>query len=202
MKSETADNFFDDINFSSIVSTIKGVYISDGTMSVLIDFERVLDEADIYAFRNWQLGELVQGPDIGRYSVSCTFMWPYKLMPDPTGIKRLAAIGCNTEFAKSKIKVPLKVKSPDDFIMGTKYPKLHEEEVWFVRVEIPKELMNDIRKGSIDLAGSTIDLEEIESAYENDLDKENTQQDDDQSFGGPGMDTPGGEMGGPQAPGQ
>ena len=47
-----ADEFFDDINFESIVSTIKGIYTSDGSMSTLLDFERVLDESDLYAFRN------------------------------------------------------------------------------------------------------------------------------------------------------
>lgn len=177
MKPNSADRFFDDINFNSITSTIKGVYVSDGTMSTLIDFERVLDEADLYAFKNWILGELVQGPEIGRYSVTATFMWPYMLMPDPGGIKRLSAIGCNVEVAKSKIKIPVEVHKPDDFVGGTHYPKLTEKKVWYVRIEIPKELMNDIKEGSIDLAGATIDLEEIENAYETDLDKENTQQD-------------------------
>jgi hypothetical protein len=85
----TADDFFDDVDYVSIISTIKGIYTSDGSMSVLLDFERVLDEADMYAFRNWQLGELVQGPVVKRYSVACMFMWPDKLMPDPSGAKRL-----------------------------------------------------------------------------------------------------------------
>jgi hypothetical protein len=32
--------------------------------------------------------------------------------------------------------------------------------------------MNDIRDGSIDLAGQTLDLEELDDAYDEDLDKE------------------------------
>ena len=187
MNSNPKDQFFSDINFSSIIDTIKGVYISDGSMATLIDFERVLDEADIYAFRNWILGELVKGPVVGRYSVSAVFMWPYKLMPDPAGIKRLSTIGCNIEFAKNVIKVPVKIESQDDFITGTKYPKLGKKKVWYVKVEIPTELMGDIKEGSIDLAGSTIDLGEIDDAYDDDLDKGNTQQDDEPEDMG-GMD--------------
>lgn len=173
---KSSDNFFDDINFVSIVSTIKDVFSSDGAMSTILDFERVLDEADVYAFKNWNLGELVQGPDVGRYTVTCTFMWPYKLMPDPSGAKRLAKIGCNIAFAKSKIKVPIEVTNYDDFVQGTRYPKGVEKKVWFVQIEIPKSLMNEIKEGSIDLADQTIDLDELENAYEDDLDKENTQQ--------------------------
>ena len=37
--------------------------------------------------------------------------------------------------------------------------------------------MNEIKEGSIDLADQTIDLDDIETAYEDDLDKENSEQD-------------------------
>ena len=180
MTTKSADKFFNDIDFVSIISNVKGILTSDGSMANLLDFERVLDEADLYAFKNWQLGELVQGPVIGRYTVKCTFMWPYKLMPDPRGAKRLASIGCNTAFAKSQIKVPIEVTNYDDFVQGTKYPKMQEKKVWFVEIEIPKDLMNEVKEGSIDLADQTIDLEELDDAYDDDLDKENTQQEQPQ----------------------
>jgi hypothetical protein len=200
MKHNSADNFFDDIDFVSIVNNVKGIMTSDGTMSTLLDFERVLDEADLYAYQNWELGELVQGPDSGRYSVSCVFMWPYKLMPDPSGAKRLAAIGCNVSFKKSKIKVPIEIKNYDDFVQGTRYPKGVEKKVWLVCIEVPKELMNEIKEGSIDLADQTIDLDDIETAYEDDLDKENTQQ--DPSAEGEGNDAMGGMAPTPGQPGE
>lgn len=171
----SADKFFDDVDYVSITSTIKGIMISDGSMSSLLDYERVLDDADLYAFRNWIKGELVKGPVVKKYSVSCVFMWPYNLMPDPSASKRLATIGCNVKFAKSKIKVPIEVKDYDDFVPGTRYPKMIEKKVWFVEIEIPKELMNELKEGSIDLADQTIDLEDIDRAYEDDLDKENLQ---------------------------
>lgn len=177
MNKKSADNFFNDINFVSIVSTIKGVMTSDGSMSTLLDFERVLDEADLYAFENWIKGELVQGPISKRYTVKCVFMYPYKLMPNPMGVKRLLVLGCNVEFAKSQIKVPIEVKNYEDFVQGTRYPKMIERKVWFVSIEIPKQLMNEIKEGSIDLADKAIDLEEIDQAYEEDLDKENVADD-------------------------
>lgn len=170
-----ADDFFNSVDFPSIIDTIKGVYSSDGTMNTLLDFERVLDESDLYAYKNWDLGELVAGPDVNRYSVACMFMYPKKLMPDPRGAKRLLAVGCNVLFKKTKIKVPVEIKDPGDYKPGTHYPKMTEREVWLIRIEMPKDLMDDIREGSIDLAGQTIDLEELDTAYEDDLDKESTQ---------------------------
>lgn len=170
MKSLPADKFFNDVDFVSIVDTIKNVYMSDGSMSTLLDYERVLDEADLYAFKNWKNGELVQGPDIGRYSAKCIFMWPYKLMPDPRGALRLIKIGCKVTFGKGEIEVPVEVMDYEDFVPGTRYPKMHKRKVWFVEITIPFELMDDIKEGSIDLAGQTIDLSEIEDAYDEDLD--------------------------------
>jgi hypothetical protein len=176
MTHKVADDFFNDVDFTSIVSTVKGIMTSDGAMSVLLDFERVLDESDVYAFKNWLLGELVQGPDIGRYNVTCMFMWPYKLMPDPRGAKRLLSIGCDIDFAEGKVKVPVEVKNYDDLEQGTNYPKSVERKVWFVKITIPLELMDDIKEGSIDLADQTIDLNELDEAYDEDLDKDDTQE--------------------------
>ena len=190
MTHKVADDFFNDIDFVSIISTVKGVMTSDGSMSILLDFERVLDEIDVYAFKNWQLGELVQGPDVGRYGVTCIFMWPYKLMPDPHAVKRLLAIGCKVDYAKNKLKVPIQPKNYDDFIQGTMYPKSTEKEVWFVKIEIPLDLMDDIKEGSIDLADQSIDLEEIDTAYGEDLDKEGTKQDDQVQPGMSGANQP------------
>jgi hypothetical protein len=170
MKSLPADKFFNDIDFVSIVDTIKNIYASDGSMSTLLDYERVLDEADLYAFKNWKYGELVEGPDVGRYHATCIFMWPYKLMPDPRGGVRLTKIGCKVKYGKGEIKVPVEVKDYDDFQPGTRYPKMHNRKVWFVEIVIPFELMEDIKEGSIDLADQTIDLSEIQDAYDTDLD--------------------------------
>lgn len=169
---DVADDFFNDVDYVSIVSTIKGIFTSDGSMAVLLDFERVLDESDLYAFRNWELGELVQGPIVKRYSVTCMFMWPYKLMPDPSGTKRLMKLGCKIQWKKSSIKVPVEVKDYEDFQPGTRYPKMKWKSIWLVSIEMPKTLMDDIREGSIDLAGQSIDLDALDDAYDEDMEKE------------------------------
>lgn len=179
MDIQTADKFFQDVDYVSIIDTVKGIMTSDGSMATLLDYERVLDEADLYAYKNWELGELVQGPDVKRYTVSCIFMWPYKLMPDPRACKRLASIGCKIKFKKTHIKVPVEVLDYEDFVPGTRYPKMAKRHIWLVYIEMPKELMDEIREGSIDLADQTIDLEELSDSYEDDLDQEDIKDDDD-----------------------
>ena len=52
-----------------------------------------------------------------------------------------------------------------------------KRKVWFVEIVIPFELMDDIKEGSIDLADQTIDLSEIEDAYDEDLDSAMSEED-------------------------
>ena len=78
--------FKDHSDYWQVANNIRDIYMSEGSITTLLDFERVLDEVDLYAFKNWSIGELVAGPEIGKYRVTCTFMWPENLMPDPKGL--------------------------------------------------------------------------------------------------------------------
>ena len=86
-----------------IVKNIEGIYESDTAFSVLKDFERVLDELDLYVYENWEDGELVSGPNIERHWVTCEFMWPRDKMPDPSGGKRLVDYDCKVSYEKGSV---------------------------------------------------------------------------------------------------
>jgi hypothetical protein len=174
------DIFRDHSDYWMVADNIKNLYMSEGSILSLLDFERVLDELDIYAFKNWQLGELVDGPEVGRYTVTCTFMWPEKLMPDPRGGRRLLPFDCKVRFKKSRIKIPVKITEPDDFVPGTHKARLIEKTVWLVEITMPKSLMTDIRTGSIELEDQDIDLEDLDQAYEEDLDQQEFKDQDEQ----------------------
>ena len=170
-------NFLDsDVDYWQISKTIKGLYLSDGSVNSLLDFERVLDEIDIYAFKNWDLGELVQGPTIGRYTVSCTFLWLADSMPDPRGANRLLPFDCTVKYKKSVMQIPIKMKGVEDFREGTKKPKLIKKDIWLVEITMPKDLITDIQTGSTELEGQDIDLEDLNLAYEQDLNTADTEQ--------------------------
>lgn len=165
-------------DYWQVADNIRDIYMSDGSLTTLLDFERVLDEMDIYAFRNWEIGELVSGPDITKYRVGCIFMWPLKLMPDPRGARRLLPFDCEVNYKRQKIKIPIRITDPSDYKPGTKKAKIMEKEVWLVEIVMPKSLMSEIRTGSIEMEDQDIDLEELDSAYEQDLDKEEFQSDE------------------------
>jgi hypothetical protein len=162
-------------DYWQVAKNIRDIYMSDGSLTTLLDFERVLDELDVYAFRNWDIGELVAGPNIGKYTVSAIFMWPKNLMPDPRGGRRLLPFDCEVVYKKQKIKIPIKITDPSDYRAGTKKAKIMERDVWLVEITMPKNLISDIRTGSIELEDQDIDLEDLDQAYEQDIDKQANQ---------------------------
>jgi len=130
-----------------IVKNIENVFGSNTSFQVLKDFERVLDHLDIYVYANWMEGEVVEGPNIERHWVTCSFMWPEEEMPDPMGGKRLLDYDCKVRYSKSHLVVPRKIEEPNDIRPGTKKGKLDRLPVWVVEIQMPKKLMADIYTG-------------------------------------------------------
>ena len=157
-------------NIRDLLNNTKDIFMTDSAVNTLLDFERVLDELDLYAFENWKSGELVEGPIYEKYFVTCTFMWPYKKMPNPKGGARLSEYDCEVTFAEDFFEHPAKVKTPNDFKPGTKVPRLVKSPIWLVTITIPKKLMQEITQGSLELEGETIDAEDIDQSYEEGLD--------------------------------
>lgn len=134
-------------DITDVIKNLQTLSENNSAFQVLKDFERVLDELDIYVFKNWEEGELSAGPEVGRYIVACTFMWEADKMPDPQGGKRLVDYGCNVYYQKGHILVPRKIKDPSDYRPGTKKGKIDAHPIWSVKIEMPKKLMQDVYIG-------------------------------------------------------
>ena len=130
-----------------VIKNIENIYESDTQFQVLKDFERVLDDLDLYVYANWKDGELVEGPVIDRHWVTASFMWPRDKMPDPMGGKRLLDYDCKVRYGKDHILHPRKIESGDDYREGTKKGKLDRHPIWVVEVMMPKKLIADIYGG-------------------------------------------------------
>jgi hypothetical protein len=130
-----------------IIKNLQTLTVNDSAFKILKDFERVLDELDIYVYKNWEDGELLAGPEVGRYLVTCRFLWPYENMPDPEGAERLLDYGCEIKYERTQIMIPRKVHKPSDFRPGTKKGKIDPHPIWVVTISMPKKLMQDIYQG-------------------------------------------------------
>ena len=125
-------------DLESIKQTLVNISQGNDIISTLIEFERTLDNAEIFAYKNWILGELVEGPDISRYWYKTVWMYPYAMMPDPNAGLRLTKLGAKVNFRKGIFKKPVKVEGPQDWVNPeTKQAKTAEHDIWLVTIELP-----------------------------------------------------------------
>ena len=142
-----------------IIRNVQSLYAVGPTLTILKDFERVLDELDVYVFQNWVDGELLVGPVDSRHFVTCSFMWPADQMPDPAGGKRLLDRGCKVTYAKDELLKPREIKTPEDYRPGTTKGKIDAHDIWVVNIKMPKELIGNFKHGK----------DEIDSQDETDM---------------------------------
>jgi hypothetical protein len=142
-----------------IIKNVQSLYAVGPTLSILKDFERVIDELDVYVFKNWEDGELLSGPVDSRHFVTCSFMWPADKMPDPAGGQRLLDRGCKVFYKKDELLKPRQIKSPEDYRPGTTKGKIDSHDIWVVEIRMPKELIGNFKHGK----------DEIESQDETDM---------------------------------
>lgn len=157
----------DDINNN--LDTILG---NENVLSVLLEFEGMLDNADIYAFKNWQVGEVVDGPKLGRYWVTVSLMYPYKMMPDPIGADRLVGYGCKVEYEKIKYTRPIKIRTQDDLETnedGKRVPKMLTSPAWLVTITMPRRYIDE---DLLDTDDDELNQESVNDAYDEGLDEE------------------------------
>ncbi len=130
-----------------IIKNVQSLYAVGPTLGILKDFERVIDELDVYVFKNWQDGELLSGPVDSRHFVTCSFMWPDENMPDPAGGKRLLDRGCKVTYKRDELLKPREIKSPEDYRPGTTKGKIDAHPIWVVEIKMPKELIGNFKHG-------------------------------------------------------
>lgn len=130
-----------------VIKNIQDLYENNSSLAVLKDFERVLEEMDVYVYENWLDGELAYGPKVDRHWITAGFMWEADKMPNPIGGKRLTELGCKVLYQKSHLLEPRKIKTESDLRPGTKKGKLDRKPIWIVEVQMPKKVAFDIYRG-------------------------------------------------------
>lgn len=130
-------------DLDSIKKTLVNISQGNSLLDTLLEFERTLDNAEIFAYKNWILGELVEGPTIGRYWYKTVWMYPYAMMPDPNAGLRLTKLGAKVNFRKGIFKKPVTVRGPQDWAdPETKRAKMSEYEIWLVTIDMPIKYIN------------------------------------------------------------
>ena len=187
-------------DLDSIKATLVNISKGDNILDMLLEFERTLDNAEMFAYKNWILGELVDGPHIGRYWFKTVWMFPMAMMPDPNAGLRLTKLGAKVSFKKGTFSKPVKVHGPEDWVNPeSKRAKMAHHEVWLVTIDMPLKYINrglahidDIIQKDIENTNAELADAFEEEPQEMDMGIEDQGMEDQDQ--GMGMEDQGGEM--------
>jgi hypothetical protein len=171
-----------------VIKNIEGMYESNSAFEVLKDFERVLDELDLYVYKNWEDGELAAGPIINRHWISAKFFWPRDKMPDPMGGKRLLDYDCKVLYEKSYMIKPRQVVDPNDLRPNTKKGKMDKQPIWIVEIKMPKKLLADMYSANLE------NLENLDDADVEEMPQDAAPPPEQQDQAAPDADLEGGDI--------
>ena len=148
----------------------------NSALDILMRVDAVLDNLNVYAYKNWIEGEIVKGPHIERYWVTVTFMYPHKLMPDPEGAMRIIDNGGKVYFEQDELITAAKLRTPDDVEPmgdprrpGMPAAKKVKRSVWLVTIELPRTFMDAMTANKVQIDDLNIDTDAVESAYDDGL---------------------------------
>ena len=168
---------------NEIMALLKRVSGQETSLHMLMEFEKTLDNANLYAYKNWMSGELVEGPVIDRYWFTTTWMYPEKLMPNPEGSLRLIKYGCKVYFSKDNLLEPSDVHSGDDLRGGLsserKQAKILKHPVWLVTIEMPRKFVDEAQEAMLQLEDDEINVDDINQAWDEDLDGEDASKENE-----------------------
>ena len=163
---------------------LRKVSEGESLLDMLLEFEGILDEVDLYAYKNWIKGEILEGPDVGRHWVTAKFMYMSEDMPDPAGAERLMSRGIKVKFCREELKYPKKIKTWDDVdqsrsfgatsggyatgsLGGVGYvkPKVMTDKVWIVEITMPRKYVDNTIQDYVDVGDDEfIDTDAIDTA--------------------------------------
>lgn len=148
-----------------IKDTIQNLFDDEGLREILLNIEEYFDNMDLYVFKNWITGEIVEGPNVSKYWVDLTLKYPMDKMPDPRGALLFESQGTIVEYKFDTEDVPVKIPFDyTDLDTTTMRHKIEEVPVILIKFKIPRKLVDQ----SEILEYDVLDNEEDSSANQQD----------------------------------
>jgi hypothetical protein len=149
-------------------------------LDLLIQMEDVLDSMDVYVYKNWFKGEVINGPIIRRHWLSMELLYPYDKMPDPRASLRLIKHGVKVAFSKFTRKASASKDGPTDVKESVDGDDKDEklDVFWLVRLDFPKRLIGQMDAVENEFYDEDIDVDDAQDAVDAGLDDESAYRSD------------------------
>jgi hypothetical protein len=176
-------------------TAVQNLYDQDGLLDILLGVEEYFDNMDLYAYKNWIYGEIVEGPIVSKYWVEITLKFDHETFPDPVATKIFERQGTIIKVRPDWETYPIShPRGNQDMqsVLGNsaamREPKDERKAIILYKFQIPRRLVNpesfdEYKLMASDFNSNTLDEDPAQPAPE-----EQPQDDQSQDQQGDGSD--------------
>ncbi|SOK58607.1 hypothetical protein [Yersinia phage fHe-Yen9-04] len=128
---------------------IQNLYDQDGLLDILLGVEEYFDNMDLYAYKNWIYGEVVEGPIVSKYWVEITLKFDHQTFPDPVATQMFERQGTKIFIRPDWEIYPIAhPRGNEDMqsVLGNgssmRKPKDERKAIILYKFQIPRRLVN------------------------------------------------------------
>ena len=128
---------------------IQRLYDQNGLLDILLGVEEYFSGMDLYAYKNWIDGELVEGPIVSKYWVEVIFKYTKETFPDPRAMlifeRQGTKVTIKEDWEIKPIAHPRALSDMQSVVAqrsSVSKPKDIREPILLVKFQIPRRLVN------------------------------------------------------------
>lgn len=172
------------INSSAVYRNTRNLDGDSSLMDVAMECAYFLEQIGALGYRNWDKGEIINGPHVSRFFSTITFMFSSKALPDISVIERLKRMQCKISYETDTYRRVVTYRD-DGEENAEYYQKVVDHKVWLLTIKIPNRYLALDGNTIMSIDGDDIYYDDIEIVY-NDEAEEAMNQGGDDDFGGLG----------------
>lgn len=168
------------INSSVVYRNTKNLDDDETLMNVAMECAYFLEQIGALGYRNWDKGEVINGPFVSRFFSTFSLMFSSKALPDTTVLERLKAMDCKVSTETDTYRRVVSYKEHPD---AEEYQqKLVDHKAWIVTIKIPNRYLALDGNTIMNIDGSDVYYDDIEIIYDGDAEEQ--MDDGGDEFGG------------------
>lgn len=183
------------INSSAVYRNTRNLDGDSSLMDVAMECAYFLEQIGALGYRNWDKGEIINGPYVSRFFSTITFMFSSKALPDITVLERLKRMQCKISYETDTYRRVVNYRDESDE-NAEYFQKVVDHKVWLLTIKIPNRYLALDGNTIMDIDGDDIYYDDIEVVYNDETEESMNQGGGEDDFGGFGDDSGGGDFGG------
>lgn len=170
------------INSSAVYKNTKNIDADGNLLDVAMECAYFMEQIGVLGYRNWDKGEIVNGPHVSRFFSTISLMFSAQSLPDITVIDRLKNMDCKISHETDTYRRVVTYKEGNQ-TTDPMSQKVVDHKVWIVTIKIPNRYLALDGNTIMNIDGEDAYYDDIEIIYNDEVEAADEESGD---FGGGG----------------